>query len=465
MEPTMIIRGGVAVTDGTVWNTDITISEGIISSLSAPNHSAAPRAQTVDARDLLLLPGVIDPHVHFQLPFCGAVTADDFSSGSRAAAMGGVTTFIDFATPSPDEPMEASIDARLQQIEGMSHVDFALHGGITRWRPDTRRSISQAISRGIPTFKTFMTYRKERRMVSDATLFRCLEETGEHGGAILVHAENDSLISLLIRRAHKAGHLAPIYHGRSRPPVTEAEPIGRAIRLAAAAEGQLYIVHMSTVDGAETVRQGQVDGVQVAAETCPQYLLLNEQRFNQPDGHLFATCPPLRAEHHADGLWEALIDGTVSCIGTDHCNFTAQQKAVWDGDFTRIPYGMPGVETLLPLIYSYGVRENRISLPELVEILSGNPAKLFGLFPQKGTLRPGSDADIVFFDPDASWTVNKQELATPGDWYPYAGFLVQGRIRHVLQRGRWLVRDGQFVGGLIRGQFLPRQLESGVGWE
>ena len=456
----MIIKNATIVYSWGKINSNIIIEKESIKSLSSSPVDSQNADLIIDASNLITIPGIIDPHVHFNLPFCNTTTIDDFTSGSKAAIMGGVTTYIDFVTPEKGQSIKEAVELRYSQIEGKSFSDFALHSGITNWTSDTTQEIKWCINQGIPSFKIFTTYKKENRMLNDADIFKALKITAENGGLILVHAENDSVIEYLRNYYKSQNKIQAIYHSYSRPPFTENEAVSRTIKLTMGANGFLYIVHLSCGSSAVEVRKAREQGIQVCAETCPQYLIFDDSIFVTPNGYLYATCPPIRNEKEKNLLWKELKNYSIQAIGTDHCNFSYEQKQIWQGDFTKIPYGFAGVETSFYLIHTFGVMANRFSIEHLVKLMCENPAKIFGLYPKKGTILPGSDADLVIFEPDESWKIEVNNLHTPGDWNPYENFWVKGKIHYVIRRGELLVNKGEFIGTKTNGNFIKRYLSN-----
>ena len=450
----LVVKGGRVVTATESFRADIGVDGGKIVAIA--ENIAAEGARVVDATGKLVLPGAIDVHTHMQLPFGGTVSADDFEGGTRAAAFGGVTTIIDFAIQSKGSGLAETVERRRAEADPKVCIDYSLHLAITDWNRNTRGEIREIIESGIPSFKLFMVYRKEGWMVDDGALFGILSEVAKYGGLVGVHAENAFIIDALVEQFLAEGRLGCEYHPRSRPNFVEGEAIRRAIYLTRAAGGNLYIFHMSTEEGVEAVAEGRALGVRVQAETCPQYLLLTEERYLQPDGHHYAICPPLRSPADSEALWEALADGTIQVIASDHCPFDSRQKALWEGNFTKIPMGLPGVETLLPLALSEGVGKGRFSLNRCLELLSTNPAKIFGLYPQKGTIGVGSDADLVIVDPEMEVTLSPQQLHTAIDYSPYQGMRLKGYPVVTISRGEVIVEYGEFLGRPGRGRFLPR---------
>jgi dihydropyrimidinase len=453
------ITNGRIVTSERSYVADISIEKGKIKAIGRSLSGDARK--TIDAGGKIILPGVIDVHVHFQLPSCGTVTADDFENGTKAAACGGVTTVIDFATQRKGSTLRKAVEARRAGADGKVAIDYAVHAVPTDWNAGTRAELKKLAADGITTFKMYMIYAREGMISDDGELFDALEETAKFGGMIAVHAESESVLDLLIDRYHNRQDMkkyGAYCHVLSRPNFIEAEAIQRAVTWAEATKGRLYIVHMSTAEGAEIIRNARARGVNVHAETCPQYLLLDDSVFRKPDGHLYATCPQIKKKEDSDRLWQAVSDGDISTIATDTCTFTTKQKAKWKGDFTRIPYGLPGVETLLPLIYTHGVGKKRISESQLVSRLCTNPAKLMGLYPEKGTIAVGCDADLVIFDPDKKVTLSHKNLQTNCDWSPYENFKLVGYPETTISRGVIVAQEGKFVGKVGHGRFIRRHI-------
>ena len=449
----IVIKGGRLASSKGTTRADLGIKGETIAAIGLDLEGR----EVIDATGKLVLPGAIDVHNHFQLPFCGTVSADDFVTGSRAAAMGGVTTFLDFAIQARPQSVTEAIDARREEADPRVCIDYGLHPAITEWNADRVVEIPEIIKAGYPTFKMFMIYKAQGWQSTDSDLYAALRETAKYGGMVGVHAESNDLIELL-QGEFDASHTPGCYaHTLTRPAVTEYEAIARAINLAEATGGRLYIFHMSTGRGTEAVWEGQNRGVDVHAETGPHYLLLDDELFKRDDGHHFATCPPIRKAEDQEGLWMSAAAGSIEVLATDTCTFNSEQKGMWEGDYTKIPFGMPGIETLLPLTYSEGVVGGRFSLERMIELLCENPARLFGMWPRKGTLSVGSDADVVIFDPEAQITISYENLATNCDYSPFEGFECTGWPDTTLLRGKVIVRDREFVGQAGDGQFLVRE--------
>lgn len=448
----LVIKNGTLVSSQGKTRADL----GIIGERIAATGLDLQGRETIDATGKLVFPGAIDVHNHFQLPFCGTVSADDFENGSKAAAVGGVTTFMDFAIQSRPHSLMDAVAARRAEADPKVCIDYGLHPGITFWDDHRAEEIKTAIDAGYPSFKMFMIYKGQGWQSNDADLFRALRASAKHGGMVGVHAENDDLIALLQAEAAQGQYPGCYAHAVSRPTVTESEAISRAVQIAESTEGRLYIFHMSTGRGAEIVAEGQWRGVDVHAETGPHYLLLDDELFKRPDGHHFGTCPPIRKPEDQEALWDHLAQGTIEVLATDTCTFTSQQKAMWGGDFRKIPFGMPGIETLVALTYTRGVLEGRISLEQMIAVLCENPARLFGLWPRKGNLNAGSDADICIFDPNRELLITPKNLVTNCDYSPFEGTRAQGWADTVMLRGQVIVRGHEFVGQAGQGRFVAR---------
>jgi dihydropyrimidinase len=451
-----VIKGGNVVTPAGAFVGDVAIRGEQIAALGAELDTEG--ARVIDARGHHVIPGVLDVHVHLELPFCGTVSADDYRSGTRAGARGGVTTVIDFAIPPANGSLSEAADIWMKKAEGKSLIDYTFHICITRWN-DHKDQIKGMVERGFTTFKEFMIYESEGWQSDDRALFGTLEKMKEYGTMLLVHAESSRVLDELIAR-HHTPELMKKYgarlHRMTRPNFIEAEAIQRAVQWSEATHGQLYIVHMSTAEGADIIRAAQARGVPVIAETCVQYLVLDDSVFDRPDGHLYACCPQLKKPQDSERLWKGLRTGDVSVISTDTCTFTREQKAMWEGDWTKIPMGMPGLETLMPLTYTHGVLANRLTLEEMSAKLSTNPAKIMGLYPRKGAIQIGADADIAIIHPTTRHTVSPSTLETNADWSPYEGWDLAGFARTTLSRGEVIVDDYKVVGRGGRGRWLPR---------
>ena len=453
-----IIKGGNVVTPAGSFVGDVGITGEKITALGV-NLEGDRSTKVIDAKGHHVIPGVLDVHVHLELPFMGTVSADDYRTGTRAGARGGVTTLIDFAIPYAGESLSDAADNWMRRAEGKSLIDYTFHICITRWN-EHKDQIKGMVDRGFTTFKEFMIYESEGWQSDDRAMFGTLEKMKEYGTMLLVHAESARVLDELIAR-HHTPELMKKYgarlHSMTRPNFIEAEAIQRAVQWCEATGGQLYIVHMSTGEGTDIIKAAQARGVPVLAETCVQYLVLDDSVFEREDGHLFACCPQLKKPKDVQRLWKGLKTGEVSVISTDTCTFDREQKAMWKGDWTKIPMGMPGLETLMPLTYTRGVLEGKITLEEMCNKLSTNPAKIMGLYPRKGAIQVGADADIAIIHPKKTHRVDPDSMETNADWSPYEGWDLAGFSRTTLSRGDVIVDDYQVVGKEGRGQWLPRK--------
>jgi len=447
----LVIRNGTLVTPGGAWRGDLGVAGERIAALG----DGLRGAREVDAGGCIVLPGGVDPHVHLQMPLGAYTSADSFASGSVAAALGGTTTVIDFVEPHAEQPFEAALAARRAQADGAVAVDYSLHMTIPAWhaeQPDRLAGLGALVAQGVSSFKLYMAYPGLR--LDDPSLYRALRAVAAARGLPIVHCENGPLCELLCAEALGRGERRPPAHARTRPPAQEAEATGRALDLAALAGSPLYVVHVSCAASLGRIRAVRAASAPVYAETCPQYLLLDEQALAGERGERFVCAPPLRRSADRAALWAGLQSETLDVLATDHCPFTAAEKA-GHADFTTIPGGLPSIEGRLALAYHFG-RAHGLSLERWVEVCCAAPARLFGLA-RKGRLAPGCDADIVVFDPLRRVTLRAgQTLRERVDWSPYEGLEVEGWPRDVFVRGRQVVRDGVFVGELGWGRFVPR---------
>ncbi len=448
--PELIIKDGTVVTPQGTAKTDIGIDGENISAL-APGLSGH---REIDATGLIVLPGVIDAHTHMELPVRGSRSSDDFLSGTIAAACGGVTTIADFSVGAPETSLPEEIEARLKTA-AKAAIDYTLHGEVIGWQSGRETELVEAINLGIRTFKFYMTYSRSGRMSDDGTLFHAFTALARNGGRAMVHAENDVIINALTDALESQGKLDIDSLPQSRPPLCEAEAIARAALIAQHTGVCLRIAHVSSGLGLKAVLAARAAGGKIIAETCPQYLLLDEQVYARPDGHLYAATPPLRTQTDCQALWKGLSTGAIDMVATDHCPFTRDQKR-WTGSFLDLPYGLPGVETLLPLLLSDGVLQRRISLERLVELLSTGPAKALRIYPRKGAIAVGSDADLVLIDPACQWTISANKLHMRTDFNPYEGHQIVGRPVMTVSRGRIVFVDNEFCGETGWGRYIPQ---------
>jgi len=429
-----------------------------------PDIPEASDDRVIDAAGMYVMPGGIDAHTHLDMPFGGATSSDDFETGTRAAAFGGTTTIVDFAIQPRGTRMRDALDTWWKKAEGRSTIDYGLHMIVTDLAGAGLEDMDEMVREGVASFKLFMAY-PNVLMVDDATIFKALSRTARNGALICMHAENGSVIDVIIQRALAEGKTAPVYHALTRPPRAEAEAVHRAIAMAEIAGAPVYIVHLSSEDALNEVREARERGVPAFAETCPQYLLLSIEELSRPgfEGAKYVFTPPLRPKEHQPKLWDGLKHDHLQVVSTDHCPFCFKdQKSLGKDDFTKIPNGGPGIENRLQLIYHYGVNGGKLSLNRFVELTSTTPARLFGMYPKKGEIAPGSDADLVVWDPDASHTISAASHHMRVDYSMFEGFQVRGNARTVLSRGEVVMDRGEFFGKPGRGQFLKRSAHGGA---
>ncbi|HTV81215.1 MAG TPA: dihydropyrimidinase [Acidobacteriaceae bacterium] len=421
----------------------------------------------VDAAGLLILPGGIDAHTHLDMPFGGTTSADDFETGTRAAAIGGTTTIVDFAIQAKGTKMRTALDTWWKKAEGKACIDYGLHMIVTDLGTSGPEDMDDMVREGVASFKLFMAY-PGVLMVDDATIFKALQQTSKNGALICMHAENGSVIDVIVQQALAAGRTAPIYHALTRPTVAEAEAVQRAIAMAEMAGAPVYIVHLSSEDALNQVREARERGLPAFAETCPQYLLLSLEEtmnHNSFEDAKWVFTPPLREKKNQPKLWEGLRHDHLQVVSTDHCPFCfADQKILGVNDFTKIPNGGPGIENRMQLIHHHGVNEGRISLNRFVEITSTAPARIFGMYPKKGTVAAGSDADLVLWDPKAEHLISAKTHAMRVDYSMFEGFRVRGNARQVYSRGELVVENGKYVSKIGRGRYLRRAARGGA-WQ
>src|SRR5436853_1196064 len=442
---TTLIRNGTGVTARDTTKADVLIDGERIAEVRSGIGDGAERV--IDATGKYVIPGGIDCHTHLDMPFGGTTSADDFETGTTAAAFGGTTSIVDFAIQYKGQTLHHAWETWMKKAEGKAAIDYGFHMIMTELNDQVELEMDALVRQGVTSFKLFMAY-PGVFMMDDASIFRALLRTGKNGGTICMHAENGGVIDVLTKKALAEGKTAPKYHALTRPARAEAEATHRAIALAEIADVPIYIVHLSAAEALEMVTEARDRGLPAFAETCPQYLFLSYDNYEEPgfEGAKYVMRPPLRPKETQERLWRGLAFNDLQAISTDHCPFCMkEQKTMGKGDFSKIPNGAPGIETRMSLVYDGGVRTGRISLNRFVELTSTSPAKIFGLFPRKGTIAPGSDADIVVFDPEKKVRLSARTLHMNVDYNPYEGREVVGATDTVISRGRVVIDGGKFV--------------------
>jgi dihydropyrimidinase len=462
--PTLIQNGTVVSPEGQ-QKTDV-LFEGETIVQVAPGIPANGHT-LIDARGLLVMPGGVDVHTHLDMPFGGTVSADDYRTGTIAAAVGGTTTVIDFVLQSRGHTMSEALTTWLAKSAGKACIDFGLHMAVTDLGPgDGAQGLAEMeamVNQGISSFKLFMAY-PNVLMIDDGLMYKVMQKAGTLNALCCVHAENGSVIDIVVARMIAEGKTAPHYHAHSRSAKAEAEATHRAIHIADMAEAAVYIVHLSNADALRELKYAQQRGLRALAETCPQYLVLSleEQMPGKSwDEAKFVFTPPLRAKANQPALWKALEDGTLAVVSTDHCPFRfADQKSLGKDDFTKIPNGGPGIENRLQILWHFGVNSGALTAERFVELCCTAPARIFGM-PQKGAIAPGKDADILLWDPDAAYTISAATQCMATDYSMFEGWQVKGNARDVFSRGELVVKDGKWIGQTGRGRFLKREANAG----
>ncbi len=470
--PDILITNGTLVTDTQVFQSDILIRGGKIVEVGRGIHSV--HADEVDAAGKYILPGGIDPHTHFDLPMAGTVSSDDHYTGHKAAAFGGTTTVMDFV-PLDFPTLRESVEVWRRKAEKAA-IDYSFHMNLTRLDENLEDEIPSLTDMGITTLKVFTAY-NDRLRLSDGDIFRAMRIARENDMLVMLHAENGDVIEVLVREAVAAGHFTPEWHARTRPAWGAVEATLRACSLAAQAEASVYIVHMNVAGEVDMVDYARNHDIRVMGETCPQYLFFTEEDLRRPDGAKWVCSPPMRTKEDNDRLWQGLADGIIQTVGTDHCPFffDGTKPILYEGqkiaipgkelgrkNFTKIPNGLPGVQDRLPVLWTAGVNSRKLSLQQFVALTSTNAARIFGLYPRKGALLPGSDADIVIWDPDKKVKYGVELSHQRTDYNLYEGWELTGYPVKVFLRGHLIVDGQNWLGRRGMGQFLPRQPKAEV---
>ena len=453
-----VIKGGKVATATDVFEADLLIEDGVITQIAKKIDVAD--AEVIDASGKYVMPGGIDPHTHLDMPFNNTVTDDDWESGTIAAAFGGTTTILDFCLSAGETKLADAVAKWHTKAQGKAVIDYGFHLMITDFTPETEKELPAILKQeGITSMKVFMAYAREFQS-SDRTLFKAFKIGKETGTVVMVHCENGSVIDELVDEALANGNTEPIYHALTRPEAVEGEATKRAIELANIAGAKLYVVHVTCKEAVDEIIRAREKGYDVLGETCPPYLTLDISKLAQPgfEGAKYVWSPPLRPAYHQEVLWNALKAKQLQTIGSDQCSFSFKgKKELGLNDFSKIPNGGPFIEDRFGILYSEGVAKGRININEFVDMISTSAAKTFGLFPKKGTIAIGSDADIVLFDPDVKRVISAQTHHMNVDYNPYEGWEVTGEVQSVLVRGQYVVKDKKFVGTLGNGQYIKRK--------
>ncbi|MGM0600480.1 MAG: dihydropyrimidinase [Candidatus Rifleibacteriota bacterium] len=449
----LVLKNGLVFIDNDFHKMDVAISGEKIACLG----NNLKGNENIDVSGGWILPGAIDAHTHFSLPFAGAVSADNFYSGTRAGAIGGVTTIIDFLAQEGSEGVLASLKKRKEQAEGQAAIDYGFHACIGKYSSEVANQMDQLCDYGLTSFKVFMAYGKTGKMQSDFNLLKIMQSCVKNGLMLTVHSENGNLIDDLTDEAEKNNNLGIKSLISTRPVISEVEAINRLGLLAAETGCKTYVVHTSSGSGAEKIAELRALGAPIIGETCPQYLYLDNSKLKTLEGHYFSCCPPVRSKKQQEKLWSNLDRDHIAVVATDHCPFTLKDKNSWNESILSLPMGLPGIETL-PAFVLNGAAEGKICVEKAVKSISENPAKLFGLYPEKGSLLPGTDADIMVFSPQKKWQVKHSSLNMNLDYSPYEGLEITGKNIMTLFRGNVIYGENLgWKGQKGQGKFLERK--------
>ena len=456
-----LIHNGLVVTGNHVAKYDVAIEGEHISSLNKTGElSKEYFDETIDAKGMIVMPGLVEPHVHFDAPFMGGTTDHDLLTGTKACAYGGITSVISFSNQPKGASLVENVKEWDEKNKGRAYIDWSLHCLVYDASELTLRDIPELVKIGVPTYKCFTTYRHSGRLMDDDSMLLVLKATNESGGMLMVHCEHDATCEYLTKQAIAEGRTDWIYHARTRPSMAENMAIQRVVDLMKTESAPVYIVHASTSDSVRIIAEAQESGLPIRAETCTHYLMLTEQMLKGEKGYLYICSPPLRTNLDNERLWFAAHTGPIDVVSSDDAGLPSEmRKQLAQGRFDKVPSGMPGVEPRLTLLYTEGVLKNRIDLPRLVELTSKNPAKLFGMSPQKGSLEPGADADVLLFDPNIEWTMSANTLHMNTDFCPFEGKKVTGKAKTLLCRGEVVLRDYELIGSPDHGKRVFRKLQ------
>ena len=449
-----LFKNGTVVSGRGTRRADVLVEDEKI--LQVGRNLCDPLARVVDVTGKLLMPGFIDAHTHFDLDVCNTTTIDDFDSGTKSAIRGGTTTIVDFACPNKGESLHHGLELWHKKADGKCWCDYGFHMTIDDWNEEIEKEIDDMYAAGISSFKMYMTY--PAMMIGDEAMYKALKKLKEKGGICGVHCENSGVINALIAEKKDAGQMGVSSHPETRPDFLEAEAVSRLLRIAQAVDIPVVIVHLTNAATLAEVTAARRRGQKVYVETCPQYLVLDDSVYYNEDytrAARYVCAPPIRKAEDCRALWAGLRKGDIQTISTDHCAFTLEQKDAGRGDFTKIPGGLPGVEARGELVYSFGVATRKISLATMCKALSENPAKLYGMFPRKGIIAPGADADIVVYDPQADHILRAEDMVSRAGYTPYEGFVTRGCVSQVWLRGKLMVENGHVIGQQM-GRYMIR---------
>ena len=457
MSKTILIKGGTTVIGDSVSQQDILIKEEKIEAIG--HFSATEADEIIDATGQLVLPGAVDTHIHLNDVFMNTVSVHDYYTGMKAAAFGGVTSVIDFSNQVPGGSLMKTITDKKEEAEGMAIVDFGVHPAITEPTEETLSQIQEVVDAGSPTMKCYMTYEEDGLMIEHKDLRRILAKLRDAGGMMLVHGEDNDMIKESIPKFLEAGKTQAYYHAMSKPPEIEDKAITDCIQMVRELGGRLFVVHLASANGLRLISDARAEGLDVQTETCIHYLTFTNDILKREDGIKWICSPPLRNKEVQDVLWQGVVDGRIPMITTDDAAYSWEAKQYGIDSFEKCPNGMPGIEVRLNVLYTLGVASGKISLPKFVDLIATIPARMFGMAPQKGILLPGSDADIVLFDPNEKWIMGQDTLHMNTDWAAYEGMPMTGKIKKVLSRGELIVDGEELLGQKGRGRYIHRKLD------
>jgi len=455
---TILIKNGTVVLGRDVVRKDLLVRGEKIAEVAGKISCRAD--MTIDADNLFVFPGAIDNHVHFNDEFMETISVHDYYTGTRAAAFGGVTCIIDFSNQKPGGSLIDTITDKKREAQGKALIDWGVHPVITDPSETTINEIEDVVRQGSPTVKCYMTYRDEGLMIEKEDLVRISSRLEQEGGMLLLHAEDNDMIEKGVTGMIESGNTGSFYHAKSRPPAVERKAIDDAIDICRRSGGRVFIVHMSVSDGMGMLEDARAEGLNIHAETCTHYLVFDENMLAQHDGIKWICSPPLRDKGHQEALWEGIADGRISLVSSDDAAYSWEAKLLGKDRFDKCPNGIPGVEPRLNILYSEGVAKERLSLTRFVELISSEPAEMFGLSPDKGRLLPGSDADIVLFDPRIEWIMNNETLHMNTDWSAYEDINITGKIIKVFSRGELIIDEKKCLAEKGRGRYLNRILNN-----